>query len=171
MASAESLTEQKIRDVLEGRYPPKVVEKPKPVAPPVPSAQPMAPASVPKSTDNPVPPVPPAQPKAPDNVVPFPSTGTAPTQAPPSVTPGKEAAPAAAVPPKSATEPQDRENSYETKIVLRGDRLRKYFPDVSMTPREIEDSVYDALEMRRQMQEKAKQKAEIFSKDKKGPVK
>ena len=40
-----------------------------------------------------------------------------------------------------------------------------------MTPREIEDSVYDALEMRRQMQEKAKQKAEIFSKDKKGPVK
>ncbi len=171
VASAESLTEQKIRDVLEGKYPPKVVEKPKPVAPPPPAAQPMAPASVPKSTDNPVPPVPPAQPKAPDNVVPFPSTGTAPTQAPPSVTQGKEAAPAAAVPPKSATEPQDRENSYETKIVLRGDRLRKYFPDVSMTPREIEDSVYDALEMRRQMQEKAKQKAEIFSKDKKGPVK
>ena len=171
VASTESLTEQKIRDVLEGKYPPNVVEKSKPVAPPVPSAQPMAPASVPKSTDNPVPPVPPAQPKAPDNVVPFPSTGTAPTQAPPSVTPGKEAAPAAAVPPKSATEPQDRENSYETKIVLRGDRLRKYFPDVSMTPREIEDSVYDALEMRRQMQEKAKQKAEIFSKDKKGPVK
>ena len=37
--------------------------------------------------------------------------------------------------------------------------------------REIEDSIYDALEMRRQMQEKAKQKAEIFSKEKKGPVK
>ena len=29
----------------------------------------------------------------------------------------------------------------------------------------------DALEMRRQMQEKAKQKAEIFGKEKKGPVK
>ena len=171
VASTESLTEQKIRDVLEGKYPPKVVEKPKPVAPPPPAAQPMAPASVPKSPDIPVPPVPPAQPKAADNVVPFPSTGTAPTQAPPSVTPGKEAAPAAAVPAKSAIEPQDRENSYETKIVLRGDRLRKYFPDVSMTPREIEDSVYDALEMRRQMQEKAKQKAEIFGKEKKGPVK
>ena len=171
VASAESLTEQKIRDVLEGRYPPKVVEKPKPVAPPPPAAQPMAPASVPKTPDIPVPPVPPAQPKAPDNVVPFPSTGTAPTQAAPSVTPGKETAPAAAVPPKFAAEPQDRENSYETKIVLRGDRLRKYFPDVSMTPREIEDSVYDALEMRRQMQEKAKQKAEIFGKEKKGPVK
>ncbi|MBQ3703985.1 MAG: ParB N-terminal domain-containing protein [Oscillospiraceae bacterium] len=173
VASAESLTEQKIRDVLEGKYPPKVVEKPKPVAPPVPSAQPIAPASVSKSPDISVPPVPPAQPKAADNVVPFPSTGTAPTQAAPSTTPGKEAAPTApaTVPTKPAAEPQDRENSYETKIVLRGDRLRKYFPDVSMTPREIEDSVYDALEMRRQMQEKAKQKAEIFSKDKKGPVK
>lgn len=170
VASAESLTEQKIRDVLEGRYPPKVVEKPKPVVPPPPAAQPMAPASVPKSPDIPVPHVPPAQPKASDNVVPFPSTGTAPTQAAPSVTPGKETAPAAA-PPKSAAEPQDRENSYETKIVLRGDRLRKYFPDVSMTPREIEDSVYDALEERRQRLEKQKQKAEIFSKDKKGPVK
>lgn len=171
VASTESLTEQKIRDVLEGKYPPKVVEKPKPVAPPVPSAQPMAPASVSKSPEISVPPVPPAQPKAADNVVPFPSTGTAPTQAPPSVTSGKEAAPAAAVPAKSAIEPQDRENSYETKIVLRGDRLRKYFPDVSMTPREIEDSVYDALEMHRQMQEKVKQKAEIFGKEKKGPVK
>lgn len=170
VASTESLTEQKIRDVLEGKYPPNVVEKSKPVAPLVPSAQPMAPASVPKSTDIPVPPVPLAQPKAPDNVVPFPSTGTAPTQATPSVTPSKETTPAA-VPPKPAAEPQDRENSYETKIVLRGDRLRKYFPDVSMTPREIEDSVYDALEMRRQMQEKAKQKAEIFGKEKKGPVK
>ena len=170
VASAESLTEQKIRDVLEGRYPPKVVEKPKPVAPPLSAAQPMAPASVPKAPDIPVPPVPPAQPKATDNVVPFPSTGTAPTQAAPSATPGKETAPAA-VPPKPAAEPQDRENSYETKIVLRGDRLRKYFPDVSMTPREIEDSVYDALELRRQMQEKAKQKAEIFGKEKKGPVK
>ena len=171
VASAESLTEQKIRDVLEGKYPPKVVEKSKPVAPPPPASQPMAPASVPKSPEIPVPPVPPAQPKAPDNVVPFPPSGTTPTQAPPSVNAGKETAPAAAVPPKPATEPQDRENSYETKIVLRGDRLRKYFPDVSMTPREIEDSVYDALEMRRQMQEKAKQKAELFSKERKGPVK
>ena len=170
VASAESLTEQKIRDVLEGKYPPKVVEKPKPVVPPPPAAQPIAPASVPKSPDIPVPPVPPAQPKATDNVVPFPSPGTAPTQAAPSATPGKETAPAA-VPPKPAAEPQDRENSYETKIVLRGDRLRKYFPDVSMTPREIEESVYDALEMRRQMQERQKQKAEIFGKEKKGPVK
>ena len=171
VASAENLTEQKIRDVLDGKYPPKVVEKPKPVAPPPPAAQPMAPASVPKPPDIPVPPVPPTQPKAPDNVVPFPSTGTTPTQAVSSTTPGKVTAPVAAVPSKPAAEPQDRENSYETKIVLRGDRLRKYFPDVSMTPREIEDSVYDALEERRQRLEKQKQKAEIFNKEKKGPVK
>ncbi len=173
VAASESLTAQRIRDVLEGKYPPKVVEKPKPVAPAAPAvpAPPIVPsASIPKTPDILVPPVPPAQPKAPDNVVPFPSSVTTPTQAPPSVTAGKETAPTA-VPPKPATEPQDRENSYETKIVLRGDRLRKYFPDVSMTPREIEDSVYDALEMRRQMQEKAKQKAEIFGKEKKGMVK
>jgi len=40
-----------------------------------------------------------------------------------------------------------------------------------MTPLAIENSIYDALEERRQRLEKAKQKAEIFSKDKKGPVK
>ena len=174
VAASENLTEQKIRDVLEGKYPPKIVEKPKTVTSPttvVPTPPALAPVSVPKTPDIPVPPVPPAQPKVPDNVVPIPSTDTAPTQAPPSVTPDKETAPAAAAPPKSAAEPQDRENSYETKIVLRGDRLRKYFPDVSMTPREIEDSVYDALEMRRQMQERQKQKSEIFGKEKKGPVK
>jgi hypothetical protein len=65
---------------------------------------------------------------------------------------------------------QDKENSYETKIVLRGDRLRKYFPDVSMTPLAIENSIYDALEERRQRQAKEKAKAEIF-KGKKEPVK
>ena len=174
VAATESLTEQKIRDVLEGRYPPRVVEKPTPVAPPVPVAQPMAPASVPKPPDIPVPPVPAAAPAAPTqangNVVPFPSLNTAPAKNA-ALSVATQASSPATVPPKPAAEPQDRENSYETKIVLRGDRLRKYFPDVSMTPREIEDSIYDALEMRRQMQEKAKQKAEIFGKEKKGPVK
>ncbi len=45
-----------------------------------------------------------------------------------------------------------------TKVVLAGDRLRYYFPDVNMTPREIEESVYAALEERRQRQERAKAK-------------
>ena len=44
------------------------------------------------------------------------------------------------------------------KIVLKGDRLRKYFPDVSMTPREIEESIYSALEERRQRQLHQQQK-------------
>lgn len=178
VASTESLTEQKIRDVLEGKYPPRVVEKPKPITPPAPQAPAMTSASVPKAPDIPVTPVSPAAPVQPaGTTIPFPAANAAPVQTAPSqsaasVAPA-QATPAAPanVPSKPAAEPQDRENSYETKIVLRGDRLRKYFPDVSMTPREIEDSVYDALEERRQRLEKQKQKAEIFSKEKKGPVK
>ena len=174
VAEKESLTEKKIRDVLEGNYPPKVVEKPKPVTPPVqaaPTTPPMAPSSVPKSPDISTPA---AQPSS--NVVPFPSASAAPAAPGQSASPVPQAqtapaAPAAADPGKSAEGAQDRENGYETKIVLKGDRLRKYFPDVSMTPREIEDSVYDALEERRQRQERQKQKSEIFGKDKKGPVK
>ena len=51
-----------------------------------------------------------------------------------------------------------------TKVILTGDRLRKYFPDVSMTPRAIEESVYEALEERRQRQLKEQQRAAIFKK-------
>jgi hypothetical protein len=65
-----------------------------------------------------------------------------------------------AIPESPVAEAQDRENGYETKVVLKGDRLRKYFPDVSMTPREIEDSIYAILEEHRQRQEKMKLKAE-----------
>ncbi len=188
IAANESLTEQKIRDVLEGKYPPKVVEKPKAVEPPAPTTPPMAPApaAIPKSPDvgTPVP----GQPA--DKVIPFPAAPAseppsaqpvpaAPTQ-PTAATPTVESAPAAQTPPaqtaaaptptETPKEAQDRENSYETKIVLRGDRLRKYFPDVSMTPLAIENSIYDALEERRQRQAKEKAKAEIF-KGKKEPVK
>ena len=202
IAAKESLTEQKIRDVLEGKYPPKVVEKPKTVEPPAPAAQPMAPApaAIPKSPDvgTPVP----GQPA--DKVIPFPAApvqkavpvepAAAPVQ-PIAAVPSKENIPTAqptvpapaaqptaaptvapteaqptAKPIEAPKEAQDRENSYETKIVLRGDRLRKYFPDVSMTPLAIENSIYDALEERRQRQVKEKAKAEIF-KGKKEPVK
>ena len=55
-----------------------------------------------------------------------------------------------------------QERPENLKIVLTGDRLRKYFPDVEQTPREIEDSIYSALEERRQRQERQKQKADIF---------
>ena len=43
-----------------------------------------------------------------------------------------------------------RDNMYATKVTLGGDRLRKYFPDVSMKPIEIVESIYSALEDRRQ---------------------
>ena len=200
IATNESLTEQKIRDVLEGKYPPKVVEKPKAVEPPAPSTPPMAPApaTIPKSPDvgTPVPgqpadkviPFPAAPKQEPAEITPPAETVTKPADSPqPAISaPGVENAPAVQAPtaPADNTPPvpstpspvdvskteQDKENSYETKIVLRGDRLRKYFPDVSMTPLAIENSIYDALEERRQRQAKEKAKAEIF-KGKKEPVK
>lgn len=150
LAKTEKLDYDKIRDVLEGRYPPpKVVEPPKPVEPaPHPS---MAPTSIPKSPDV-------SAGVAPGTVIPVPPPMAEPKPVPVASTP-------AAIPEKKP----DRENSYMTKVILTGDRLRKYFPDVSMTPREIEDSVYDALEERRQRQEKARQKSELF-KDKKEQV-
>lgn len=153
VARTEKLDAGKVRDVLEGRYPPpKVVEKPKPVEAVKAPAPPMAPTGIPKSLDIPAP-------SKPGNVVPF---------VPPVPERKTEAAPNTAA--VKAAETQDKENSYVTKVILTGDRLRKYFPDVSMTPREIEDSVYDALEERRLRQEKLKQKAEIL-KSKNEPVK
>ena len=156
------LTDEKIRGVLEGTYPPKPVEKaaPAPAAPTAPATPSMAPTNIPASPD---------------------VQTTAPAAAPAPVTPDNSAQgqPTATIPPAPSAapvvggeekpEPVDRENTYETKVVLRGDRLRKYFPDVSMTPREIEDSVYDALEERRQRQAKAQSKAGIF-KDPKAPT-
>lgn len=52
----------------------------------------------------------------------------------------------------------------DPKVILAGDRLRRYFPDVNMTPRQIEESVYEALEERRQRLEKQKQKEAILKK-------
>ena len=76
-------------------------------------------------------------------------------------------APAAAEPAKKEDDPFKgaQERPEVTKVILTGDRLRKYFPDVSMTPREIEESVYSALEERRQRQLKEQQKAAIFKRN------
>ena len=43
-----------------------------------------------------------------------------------------------------------RENLYSLKITLGGDRLRRYFPDVTMPALAIVESIYSALEERRQ---------------------
>ena len=157
-AREEKLDYDKVRDVLEGRYPPPRGVETEPPGEKSEAAE--TPASKEATTPLSIPPAPVMVPESPD------VTETArPEQAAPKAAkqteeiprPGpdepREAAP-------KALEAPDRESSYTTRIVLTGDRLRKYFPDVSMTPREIEDSVYEALEERRQRQEKLKQKEE-----------
>lgn len=68
-------------------------------------------------------------------------------------------------PQKASEEPiefnSQRDNLYATKVTLGGDRLRRYFPDTSMTPLAIVESIYSALEERRQREERMKQKTEI----------
>lgn len=69
--------------------------------------------------------------------------------------------------PKAADEEpiefnSQRDNMYATKVTLGGDRLRRYFPDVSMKPIEIVESIYSALEERRQREARMKQKTEIL---------
>lgn len=158
LAKTEKLDYNKIKDVLNGKYPPpKVVELPKPAS--TPSTPSMAPTAIPKSPDvaataNPVTVIPFNPNMEGKQLDPQPATRSISPVAP-SVQSG---VPAASVVEKG----QDRENSYVTKVVLMGDRLRKYFPDVNMTPRAIEESVYEALEERRVRQEKLKQKAEII---------
>ncbi len=153
---AGKLDEESMRAVLDGKN---VLDPPKqeaPQAPPPEQPQPSAPAA---STIPPSPDVP--QPEGTPTISPQPIEG--------------QDGPAPAVPsaPASAEgQPQENKNPFDgkqerpehTKVVLAGDRLRKYFPDVMMTPREIEESIYDALEERRQRQQKEKEKLTIFPK-------
>ncbi len=141
------LNEKTIRDILDGKN---VLDPPKQeTAQPQPSAP--AASDIPPSPDV-------AQPApAPD----------APAAAQPGQTP-EGPAPAASAQGQSqeGQEPVDgkQERPEYTKVVLAGDRLRKYFPDVMMTPREIEESIYEALEERRQRQQKQTEKMTIFPK-------
>lgn len=77
--------------------------------------------------------------------------------------------------PKAADEEpiefnSQRDNMYATKVTLGGDRLRKYFPDVSMKPIEIVESIYSALEDRRQREIHAQQKKDILRPGKPAPT-
>ena len=173
VAKAETLTEQKIKDVLDGKYPPKPEIKreppkvePAPVSVPA-AATPVQTPSVATPVTTPTPSVTATPPMAPTTLPKSPDVASpANTEKPPLPYVGNAVAQPAKPETPVIPEKRDRENEYVTKVILTGDRLRKYFPDVSMTPREIEESVYDALEERRQRQEKMKQKTEIF-KDKK----
>ena len=162
---AGKLTEQTMRDILDDKdIAPKPVEKATPVLPTpnvtlaTPSAPTAAPAAVQAQPAKETAPT--AQPVATATpAVQQPPAAAAPTQVPAAsgtvvqIPAGKETSPFRGA--------QERPES--TKVILTGDRLRKYFPDVSMTPREIEESIYDALEERRQRQEKAKQKPSLMN--------
>ena len=190
------LDDKTMRDILEDKdlQPVKPPEPPKPAptqpAPPFPVASMVTPNT----------PTPPAQPVNTTPVTSAPTTPPAPPemkpviQEPPKppVTQAAEkpdAAPETAsnvIPlntgdkkpdePKAAADEEpiehnsQRDNMYSTKVTLGGDRLRRYFPDVSMTPMEIVESIYSALEERRQREARMKQKTEILHPGKPSPT-
>ena len=157
---AGRLTEDAMRKVLEGENildPPKVVplpvkqEKNSPAAvhpaPQVAATEPSPSPVIPSSPDVAVPPA---------HVVPT-------TAVPVSVV-NRDAS--SGTVPEQEDDPfkGKQERAENTKVILSGDRLRKYYPDVSMTPREIEEDIYGKLERCRQMDEKQKAKDSIFKK-------
>ena len=150
---AGKLDEESMRAVLDGKN---VLDPPKQEATQAPQPEPSAPAAstIPPSPDVPQPEGAPAVPPQPVEG----QGGPAPA-APPAPAPTEG-------PPQESKDPFEgkQERPEHTKVVLAGDRLRKYFPDVMMTPREIEESIYDALEERRQRQQKEKEKLTIFPK-------
>lgn len=171
---AGKLDEAQMRSILEDK-------DLQPVKPPVPipASEPPKPTSPPLTAPVSAPPTP-----APSQ------TQTAPAQAEPvQETPPKAETvpvqPATTVPPPKDTAPKDappapdeepiahnsmRDNLYSTKVTLGGDRLRKYFPDTTMTPAAIVESIYSALEERRQREERMKQKNGLLHADKSVPV-
>ena len=100
---------------------------------------------------------------APEPVATTPTT-TPPTAPTPPTTPTPPEKPAQTPAQEKDPFKGEQERPEYTKVILAGDRLRRYFPDVNMTPRQIEESVYEALEERRQRLEKQKQKETILKK-------
>lgn len=149
---AGKLNSQSMRDVLDGKN---VLDPPKQEATQAPASEPSQPIGPAAST---IPPSPDVGPSAP--------TPDAPDAGQPGQTPEGAAPTVPDGPSAPAQEPVDgkQERPEYTRVVLAGDRLRKYFPDVMMTPREIEESIYEALEERRQRQQKEKEKLTIFPK-------
>ena len=183
------LDDMTMRRILEDKdlQPVKPPEQPKPApvqtAPPLPATPtvtPSVPAPAPAVNAPPVSPEPITQPEPPKQEH---------TPQPPAMQATKKPndAPAQNVPaaaPPEADAPQEtkaseeepiefnsqRDNMYATKVTLGGDRLRKYFPDTSMPPLAIIESIYSALEERRQRELRMKQKTEILHPVKSGPT-
>lgn len=160
---AHKLNESAMRKVLSGENildPPKVVPEPikQETSTPVPTQPSPQPSSQPSSqpaaaASSPAPVIPPS----PDVAVP-------PAHVVPSTPVTDPSAPAQEADPFKGKQ----ERAESTKVILTGDRLRKYYPDVNMTPREIEEDIYGKLERCRQMDEKQKAKEALFKKG--GPV-
>ena len=164
---AGKLDENSMRLVLEGENvlePPKVVHMPQPTSAVPAQGQP---SQKPDNPDEPI--LPPSpdlklqqeQPKASSQ-----EPTVQPTSTPAPAEPGKK--PDQQPAKETGEQKWEQDRPEYTKVILAGDRLRKYFPDVTMTPREIEESIYDALEERRQRLEKKEQKKDIFKKS--GPT-
>ena len=174
---AGKLDEMTMRKVLDGENvlePPKVVsfpgtETPQPAkaAPPsnVPTHEiiPPAPTPGPEPSKEKAPVEPAGVSVAPEPVATTPTT-TPPTAPTPTMTPTPPEKPAQTPAQEKDPFKGEQERPEYTKVILAGDRLRRYFPDVNMTPRQIEESVYEALEERRQRLEKQKQKEAILKK-------
>ena len=152
---AGKLTEQMMRDILDD----------KDIAPKVPVVKSgNATISTPVTPPAPVSNQPPAATTPASNTIPFPSAETTPTDNN-TLRPNGETNPTAGENDifKGA---QDRPEN--VKVILTGDRLRRYYPDVTMTPREIEEDIYDKLDRCKKMDERQAAKSDIFKKPK-GP--
>lgn len=174
---AGKLDEMTMRKVLEGENilePPKVVsfpgtETPQPAKAVPPSNIPPHEIIPPAPTPGPEPskektPVEPASVSAAPEPVATTPTTTPPTAPTPTTPPTPPEKPAQTPAQEKDPFKGEQERPEYTKVILAGDRLRRYFPDVNMTPRQIEESVYEALEERRQRLEKQKQKEAILKK-------
>ena len=135
-----------------------------PTTPPAPPEMKPVIQEPPKQEPAPQPPVtqtaekPDAAPEPASNVIPLNADGKKPDE------------PKAAADEEPIEHNSQRDNMYATKVTLGGDRLRRYFPDVTMTPLEIVESIYSALEDRRQREARAKQKTEILHPGKPTPT-
>lgn len=137
---AGKLTDSYMRDILEDKdLIPK--EVPKPVIPvaPVPDIKPAAPTVGTVSTPIPTPPAPTPLSPAANSPASAPMVSTVIPKSPdvPPVAPAAQpiaATPVNALPKKDDIFKGEQERPQSTKVILAGDRLRKYFPDVEMTP-------------------------------------
>lgn len=172
VAKTETLTEEKMRAILDGEYPPKKTVEPaadpiiheKTTEAPVDSgATPAIEKPVSESADTETKPI--------KTETETPAAEGVKTPEKPETKPGKNAVaketdqPAAQKPsvPEPVAEGQPKGPDYELRVILRGERLRQYFPDSSMTPREVEDSIYSALEERRLRMERDRKKPVYYN--------